>query len=51
MEVDEKAGVGIAKMTGKFFPKIQVKVEKAGVKASECMILYAGKGKFEVDYR
>uniref|UniRef100_A0A2N9ETW0 SWIM-type domain-containing protein n=1 Tax=Fagus sylvatica TaxID=28930 RepID=A0A2N9ETW0_FAGSY len=41
----------IAKMSGKLCPKIQVKVEKAGVKASECLLMFAGEGKYEVDYR
>jgi hypothetical protein len=41
----------IAKMSGKLCPKIQVKVDKAGVKASECLLLYAGEGKYEVNYR
>ena len=41
----------IAKMSGKLCPKIQVKVDKAGVKASECLLLYSGEGKYEVDYR
>uniref|UniRef100_A0A2N9HBF3 SWIM-type domain-containing protein n=1 Tax=Fagus sylvatica TaxID=28930 RepID=A0A2N9HBF3_FAGSY len=41
----------IAKMSGKLCPKIQVKVEKAGVKASECLLMYSGEGKYEVDYR
>ncbi|GMY29318.1 MuDR family transposase [Fagus crenata] len=37
----------IAKMSGNLCPKIQVKVEKAGVKASECLLLYSGEGKYE----
>uniref|UniRef100_A0A2N9EU15 CCHC-type domain-containing protein n=1 Tax=Fagus sylvatica TaxID=28930 RepID=A0A2N9EU15_FAGSY len=41
----------IAKMSGKLCPKIQVKVDKAGVKASECLLLYSGEGKYEVNYR
>jgi hypothetical protein len=41
----------IAKMSGKLCSKIQVKVDKAGVKASECLLLYFGEGKYEVDYR
>jgi hypothetical protein len=41
----------IAKMSGKLCSKIQVKVEKAGVKASECFLLYYGEGKYEVNYR
>ncbi|GMY33874.1 DEK carboxy-terminal domain protein [Fagus crenata] len=41
----------IAKMSGKLCPKIQVKVDKAGVKASECLLMYAGEEKYEVDYR
>ncbi|GMY34089.1 hypothetical protein FCV25MIE_29331 [Fagus crenata] len=41
----------IAKMSGKLCPKIQVKVDKAGVKASECLFLYSEEGKYEVDYR
>jgi hypothetical protein len=41
----------IAKMSGKLCPKIQVKVDKAEVKASECLLLYSGEGKYEVDYR
>uniref|UniRef100_A0A2N9FNG2 SWIM-type domain-containing protein n=1 Tax=Fagus sylvatica TaxID=28930 RepID=A0A2N9FNG2_FAGSY len=41
----------IAKMSGKLCPKIQVKVDKAGVKASECLLMYSREGKYEVDYR
>ncbi|GMY12308.1 MuDR family transposase [Fagus crenata] len=41
----------IAKMSEKLCPKIQVKVDKAGVKASECLLIYSGEGKYEVDYR
>uniref|UniRef100_A0A2N9GEU7 SWIM-type domain-containing protein n=1 Tax=Fagus sylvatica TaxID=28930 RepID=A0A2N9GEU7_FAGSY len=41
----------IAKMSRKLCPKIQVKVDKAGVKASECLLLYSGEGKYEVNYR
>ena len=41
----------ITKMSEKLCPKIQVKVEKAGVKASECLLLYSREGKYEVDYR
>ncbi|GMY08613.1 hypothetical protein FCV25MIE_03852 [Fagus crenata] len=41
----------IAKMSGKLCPKIQVKVDKAEVKASECLLMYSGEGKYEVDYR
>uniref|UniRef100_A0A2N9J5M7 CCHC-type domain-containing protein n=1 Tax=Fagus sylvatica TaxID=28930 RepID=A0A2N9J5M7_FAGSY len=41
----------IAKMSGKLCPNIQVKVDKAGVKASECLLMYSGEGKYEVDYR
>ncbi|GMY19169.1 DEK carboxy-terminal domain protein [Fagus crenata] len=37
----------IAKMSGKLCPKIQVKVDKAGVKASECLLMYAGEEKYE----
>ncbi|GMY18737.1 hypothetical protein FCV25MIE_13976 [Fagus crenata] len=37
----------IAKMSEKLCPKIQVKVEKAGVKASECLHMFAGEGKYE----
>uniref|UniRef100_A0A2N9ILE3 SWIM-type domain-containing protein n=1 Tax=Fagus sylvatica TaxID=28930 RepID=A0A2N9ILE3_FAGSY len=40
----------IAKMSGKLCPNIQVKVEKAGFKASECLLMYSGEGKYEVDY-
>ncbi|GMY04841.1 MuDR family transposase [Fagus crenata] len=39
--------VSIAKMSGKLCPKIPVKVKKAGVKASECLFLYSGEGKYE----
>ena len=41
----------IAKMSGKLRLKIQVKVEKARVKASECLLMYFGEKKYEVDYR
>ena len=41
----------IAKMSGKLCPKIQVKVDKAGVKVSEYLLLYTGEGMYEVDYR
>ena len=41
----------IAKMCGKLCPKIQIKVEKAGVKASEYLLMYSREGKYEVDYR
>ena len=41
----------ITKMSGKLCPNIQVKVEKAGFKASECLLMYSGEGKYEVDYR
>uniref|UniRef100_A0A2N9H1Q0 MULE transposase domain-containing protein n=1 Tax=Fagus sylvatica TaxID=28930 RepID=A0A2N9H1Q0_FAGSY len=34
----------IAKMSGKLCPKIQVKVDKAGVNASEYLLLYSGEG-------
>ncbi|GMY19741.1 DEK carboxy-terminal domain protein [Fagus crenata] len=38
----------IAKMSEKLCPKIQVKVDKAGVKAGECLLLYSGEGKYVV---
>uniref|UniRef100_A0A2N9EY34 SWIM-type domain-containing protein n=1 Tax=Fagus sylvatica TaxID=28930 RepID=A0A2N9EY34_FAGSY len=41
----------IAKMSEKLCPKIQVKVEKAEIKTSECLLMYSGEGKYEVDYR
>ncbi|GMY31961.1 hypothetical protein FCV25MIE_27203 [Fagus crenata] len=41
----------IAKMSEKLCPKIQVKVDKAGVKANECLLMYSREGKYEVDYR
>jgi hypothetical protein len=41
----------IAKMSEKLCPKIQVKVEKADIKTSECLLMYSGEGKYEVDYR
>ena len=41
----------IAKMSGKLCHKIQVKVDKAGVKASEYLLLYSGEGMYEVDCR
>ena len=41
----------ITKMSGKLCPKIQVKVDKAEVKASECLLMYSGERKYEVDYR
>jgi hypothetical protein len=41
----------IAKMSGKLCPKIQVKVDKAGVNASEYLLLYSGEGMYEVDYK
>ncbi|GMY31963.1 hypothetical protein FCV25MIE_27205 [Fagus crenata] len=37
----------IAKMSEKLCPKIQVKEDKAGVKASECLLMYSREGKYE----
>ncbi|GMY19867.1 hypothetical protein FCV25MIE_15109, partial [Fagus crenata] len=37
----------IAKMSGKLCPKIQVKVDKAGVSASEYLLLYSGEGMYK----
>ncbi|GMY12908.1 hypothetical protein FCV25MIE_08147 [Fagus crenata] len=35
----------------KLMRRFQVKVKKVRVKASECLLMFAGEGKYEVDYR